>query len=152
MTGYVGTFEDGKLADLPTTEFYDSRHFKAKDRPENYDVGLRVWRLGPTAAEVQYQKLQRDLPKSSSTDEIGDASFRARAGQIEGLVFLVRERGVVVSLTCGTNQCTDPAQVLTIGKLVESRLSDLAAPSVPTPAPLPDPLDETPPDRLKDAE
>lgn len=152
VTGYVGTFEDGKLADLPTTEFYDSRHFKAKDRPENYDVGLRVWRLGPTAAEVQYQKLQRDLPRSSSTDEIGDASFRARAGQIEGLVFLVRERGVVVSLTCGANQCTDPAQVLTIGKLVESRLSDLAAPSVPMPAPLSDPLDETIPDRLKDAE
>ena len=27
VTGYVGKFEDGKLTDLPTTEFYDSRHF-----------------------------------------------------------------------------------------------------------------------------
>jgi hypothetical protein len=32
VTGYVGKFEDGKLADLPTTEFYDSRHFKARAR------------------------------------------------------------------------------------------------------------------------
>ena len=29
VTGFVGKFEDGKLTDLPTTEFYDSRHFKA---------------------------------------------------------------------------------------------------------------------------
>ena len=46
VTGYVGKFEDGKLTDLPTTEFYDSRHFKAVGKPESYDVGLRVWRLG----------------------------------------------------------------------------------------------------------
>jgi hypothetical protein len=152
VTGYVGTFEDGKLADLPTTEFYDSRHFKAKEHPENYDVGLRVWRLGAAAAEVQYQKLLRDLPKASSTEEIGDASFRVRAGQIQGLVFLVRERGVVVSLTCGADQCVDAAQVLTIGKLVESRLSDLPAPSAPSIVPVPGLDDVVPPDRLKGAE
>lgn len=162
VTGFVGTFEDGKLADLPTTEFYDSRHYKAKGQPENYDVGLRVWRLGTAAAEVQYQKLQRELPKAAITDEIGDASFRARAGEIQGLVFLVRERGVVVSLTCGAEQCTDPAQVLTLGKLVESRLTEL--PAAPTPAAPPPSRDETgtetvpglkdapPPDRLKEAE
>jgi hypothetical protein len=152
VTGYVGAFEDEKLADLPTTEFYDSRHFKAKDRTENYDVGLRVWHLGSAAAEVQYQKLQRDLPQASSTDEIGDASFRARAGQIEGLVFLVRERGIVVSLTCGANQCTDPAQVVTIGKLVESRLADLPASAAAVPAPVPGLDDVIPVDGLKEAE
>ena len=127
VTGYVGAFDDGKLADLPTTEFYDSRHFKAQSRPESYDVGLRVWRLGTAGAEAQYQKLAKELPKADLTDELGDASFRARAGEIAGLVFLVRDRGVVVSLTCGTGQCTDPGQLLTLGKLVESRLSDLPA-------------------------
>ena len=55
VTGFVGKFEDGKLTDLPTTEFYDSRHFKAAGKPESYDVGLRVWRLGTAAAEVQYR-------------------------------------------------------------------------------------------------
>jgi hypothetical protein len=152
VTGYVGTFEDGKLADLPTTEFYDSRHFKAKEHPENYDVGLRVWRLGSAAAEVQYQKLLHELPQASSTDEIGDASFRVRSGQIEGLVFLVRERGVVVSLTCGANQCVEAVQVSTIGKLVESRLSDLPASSGPTIVPVPGLDDAALPDRLKEAE
>ena len=132
VTGYVGAFDKEKLTDLPTTEFYDSRHFKAVNRAESYDVGLRVWRLGSAAADAQYQKLRRDLPKADVTDEIGDASFRARAGEIAGLVFLVRERGVVVSLTCGSGQCTDPAQLVTIGKLVESRL-----PELPPAAPLP---------------
>ena len=131
VTGYVGRFEDGRLTDLPTTEFYDSRHFKAEGRPESYDVGLRVWRLGSAAAEVQYQKLQRELPQASTTDEIGDSSFRARAGQIQGLVFLVRERGVVVSLTCGGGQCGDSGQIVTLGKLVESRLPDLPAAAPP---------------------
>lgn len=133
VTGYVGGFDKGKLADLPTTEFYDSRHFKAQRRPESFDVGLRVWRLGTAGAEAQYQKLAGELPKADVTDEIGDSSFRARAGEIAGLVFLVRDRGVVVSLTCGSGQCTDPEQLLTLGKLVESRLADLP-PASPLPA------------------
>lgn len=132
VTGYVGAFAKQKLGDLPTTEFYDSHHFKAEGRPETFDVGLRVWRLGAAAAEAQYQKLRREVPKADVTDEIGDASFRARAGEIGGLVFLVRERGVVVSLTCGSGQCGDPGQLVTLGKLVESRL-----PELPAAAPLP---------------
>src|SRR3569623_1589583 len=79
VTGYVGTFDKGKLADLPTTEFYDSRHFKAQKHPESFDVGLRVWRLGTAGAEAQYQKLAKELPTADLTDELGDASFRVRA-------------------------------------------------------------------------
>ena len=93
VTGYVGKFEDGKLTDLPTTEFYDSRHFKAVGKPESFDVGLRVWRLGPAAAEVQFGKLMSTLPEARATDEVGDASFRARSGGIAALIYLVRERG-----------------------------------------------------------
>jgi hypothetical protein len=137
VTGYVGKFEDGKLTDLPTTEFYDSRHFKALGRPESFDVGLRVWRLGPAASEVQYGKLQTTLPGAHATDEVGDASFRAQSGEIGGLVFLVRERGVVVSMTCGSGQCTEPAQLVKLAKLVESRLPEL-------PAEQPRPAAETP--------
>jgi hypothetical protein len=131
VTGFVGKFEDGKLADLPTTEFYDSRHFKAVGKPEGYDVGLRVWRLGPAASEAQYRKLLEELPGAHSTDEIGDASLRARSGDINGLAFLVRERGVVASLTCGVSQCPEAAQLLKLAKLVESRLPDLPPEPVP---------------------
>ncbi|HEX3905450.1 MAG TPA: carboxypeptidase-like regulatory domain-containing protein [Polyangia bacterium] len=127
VTGYVGKFEDGKLTDLPTTEFYDSRHFKALGKPESFDVGLRVWRLGSAASEVQYNKLMTTLPGARGTDEIGDASFRAQSGEIGGLVFLVRERGVVVSMTCGNGQCPEPAQLAKLAKLVESRLPELPA-------------------------
>ena len=134
VTGYVGKFEDGKLTDLPTTEFYDSRHFKALGKPESFDVGLRVWRLGPAASEVQYSKLMTTLPGAHATDEVGDASFRAQSGEIGGLVFLVRERGVVVSMTCGSGQCTEPAQLAKLAKLVESRLPELP-PEQPRPAP-----------------
>ncbi len=125
VTGYVGKFEDGKLTDLPTTEFYDSRHFKAIGKPESFDVGLRVWRLGSAAAEVQYSKLLGELPGAKAVDEIGDASLRAHSGAVSGLAFLVRERGAVVSLTCGSGQCTEPSMLLRLAKLVESRLPDL---------------------------
>ncbi len=137
VTGYVGKFEDGKLTDLPTTEFYDSRHFKALGKPESFDVGVRVWRLGTAAAEVQYGKLMNTLPGAKPTDEIGDASFRAKSGEIGGLVFLVRERGVVISMTCGNAQCTEPAQLAKMAKLVESHLGDLPPepPRLPAPSP-----------------
>jgi hypothetical protein len=127
VTGFVGKFDAGKLTDLPTTEFYDSLHWRAQGKPESFDVGLRVWKLGPAAAEVQYQRLLAELPGAAAKDEIGDASLRARTGQINGLAYLVRDRGVVVSLTCGTAQCTEAGQLLKLAKLVESRLPDLPA-------------------------
>jgi hypothetical protein len=125
VTGFVGKFEDGKLTDLPTTEFYDSRHFRAAGKPESYDVGLRVWRLGTAAAEVQFKKLMSTLPDAKTTDEVGDTSFRAKSGGIAGLVYLVRDRGIVVSMNCGSAQCTEPNQLIKLAKLVESRLSEL---------------------------
>jgi hypothetical protein len=143
VTGYVGKFDDAKLTDLPTTEFYDSRHFKAAGKTESYDVGLRLWRLGTAAAEVQYRKLLSTLPGAKSTDEVGDASFRAKSGTIAGLVYLVRERGVVISMTCGAAQCTEPGQLVKLAKLVESKLPELP-PEIPTAAP-PAPPEETTP-------
>ena len=58
----------------------------------------------------------------------------------------MRERGVVVSMTCGSAQCTEPGQLAKLAKLVESRLRELPAepPRAPPPAPAPSP--ETAPD------
>ena len=67
------------------------------------------------------------------TDEVGDTSFRARSGGIAGLVYLVRERGVVVSMTCGSAQCAEPAQLTKLAKLVESRLPELPEAGPPPP-------------------
>jgi hypothetical protein len=145
VTGFVGKFEDGRLTDLPTTEFYDSRHFKAVGKGEAYDVGLRVWRLGTAAAEVQYRKLMSTLPEAKTTDEVGDASFRARSGGIAALIYLVRERGVVVSMTCGGSQCTEPGQLVKLAKLVESKLPELPPePARAAPAEAPEHEEEKP--------
>lgn len=127
VTGYAGRFDVGKLADLATTEFYDSRHFKALGKTESFDVGLRVWRLGTAGAEAQYRKLLTELPGASATEEIGDASLRARSGDVLGLAFLQRERGIVVSVTCGVAQCQEESMILRLAKLVDSHIGELPA-------------------------
>ena len=132
-TGYAGEFDIDRLADLPRTEFYDSRHFKARGQTEKYDVGLRVWHLGEAGAEAQYRKLMSQLPGATVFDEIGDQSLRARQGELLGMAFLARQRGVVVALTCGIGQCSEPAVLTRIAKLVEGHLPDLL-PQPPAPA------------------
>ena len=143
VTGFVGKFEDGRLTDLPTTEFYDSRHFRAAGKPESYDVGLRVWRLGTAAAEVQFKKLMSTLPDAKTTDEVGDTSFRAKSGGIAGLIYLVRDRGIVVSMNCGSAQCSEPNQLTKLAKLVESRLAELPPEAGQEPPPSAKPQDES---------
>jgi len=127
VTGYAGKFQVGKLTDLPQTEFYDSRHFKAEGKPESFDVALRVWLLGQAGAEAQYRKLLGELPGAKAADEIGDSSLRAKTAEVTGVAFLLRDRGAVVSVTCGIAQCTDPEMVLRLAKLVESHLGELPA-------------------------
>ena len=41
------------------------------------------------------------LPDAKTTDEVGDARSARKSGGIAALVYLVRDRGVVVSMTCG---------------------------------------------------
>jgi hypothetical protein len=129
VTGYAGKFEVGKLADRATSDVYDSRHFKAKDKPETHDVGLRVWAIGAEAAEAQFRKLLGDLPSAVATEEMGDASLRARGGDVTGFAFLLREKGVVMQLSCGLAQCSEPSMVLRLAKLAESHLPEVKLPS-----------------------
>lgn len=136
VTGYAGDFTIGRLTDRVRSDGYDSRHFRAKGKSEAFDVGVRVWSEETAAAEAQFEKLMGELPAAVATDEIGDRSLRARGGEVLGLAFLLRERGLVVQLSCGTSQCTDPAMVLKLAKLVESHLGELGAPR-PAPAQLP---------------
>ena len=135
VTGYVGEFEVGRLGDLPRTEFYDSRHFKARGQPERFDVALRVWRLPSAGAEAQFRKLLGELPGATPGAEVGDASLRARTEDLLGMAFLLRERGIVASLSCGMAQCTEPSLVLRLAKLVESHVPELVTPSPSDPSP-----------------
>jgi hypothetical protein len=125
VTGYAGEFEVGRLTDRVRSDVYDSRHFKAKGKSEASDVAVRVWLLGSTAAEEQFDKLQTELPAAAPTDEIGDKAVRARGGEVAGLAFLLRDRGLVVQISCGVSQCTDTSMVLRLAKLVESHIGEL---------------------------
>ena len=129
VTGYAGKFEVGKLADRATSDVYDSRHFKASDKPETHDVGLRVWAIGSDAAEAQFRKLLGYLPNAVATEEMGDASLRARGGDVTGFAFLLREKGVVMQLSCGLAQCSEPSMILRLAKLAESHLPEVKLPS-----------------------
>jgi hypothetical protein len=126
VTGFAGEFEVGRLTDRVRSDVFDSRHFKAKGKTtEAFDVGVRVWSLGPAAAEAQFGKLTTELPAAVATEEIGDRSLRARGGDVLGLAFLLREKGLVVQISCGTSQCTEPGMVLRLAKLVESHVGEL---------------------------
>ena len=129
VTGFAGEFEVGRLMDRVRSDVYDSRHFKAKGKPsEAFDVGVRVWALGPAGAETQFRKLTGELPAAVPTEEIGDRSVRAHGGEVWGLAFLLREKGVVVQISCGTSQCTETAMILRLAKLVESHMGELRSP------------------------
>jgi hypothetical protein len=51
--------------------------------------------------------------------------LQARAAEVLGVAFLARERGVVVSISCGIKQCPEMAMLTRLGKLVESHLPEL---------------------------
>jgi hypothetical protein len=125
VTGYAGELTVGRLTDRVRSDVFDSRHFKAKDKSEAYDVGVRVWSLGPAAAETQFEKLKEELPAAKETEEIGDRSLRARGGDVSGLAFLLRERALVIQISCGISQCTDPGMILRLAKLVESHVGEI---------------------------
>ena len=149
VTGYVGEFDVGRLNDLPRTDFYDSKHFKARGQPEKFDVAVRVWRLPTAGAEAQFRKLLGELPGAAPGSEIGDLSLRARTPEVLGMAFLQRDRGVVLSISCGIGQCPDPGLVFRLAKLAESHLPELPPPGGTPPAPPPParPPAGTPPGR-----
>jgi hypothetical protein len=141
VTGYAGEFEVGRLLDHVRSDVYDSKHFKAKDKPEAFDVAVRVWASSPAAADAQFRQLSTELPAPVPTEEIGDKSVRARGGDVLGLAFLLRERGLVVQISCGKSQCTETGMILRLAKLVESHIGELKVPiqKAETPAVLPVP-------------
>jgi hypothetical protein len=124
-TKYDGTFETGPLSDEPDTATYSSQHFKALGRPETWDVAIRVWRLDSGKAQERYDELLTQLPGIAEKDEIASRSFAATEKEIRGIGFLDGPRGVVVLITCGTNQCTAPEDASALGHSVYTKLKQL---------------------------
>jgi hypothetical protein len=113
-TGFDGAFETGPLGDEPDTDQYSSQHFKALGQPESFDVAVRVWNVNPSDAETRYESLATTLPNAEERDEVADRSLRAVEGDIYGVAYLDRARGLVVLVTCGHSQCSSVEQVATL--------------------------------------
>ncbi len=125
ITKYDGRFETGPLGDQPDTSSYSSQHFKAIGRPESFDIAIRVWKVGLSAAQKRYARLLEDLPGASTTNEIADRSLRATQGDIFGVAFLDARRGVVVLMTCGQGQCSSSEDAANIGKKMHENVKKL---------------------------
>ena len=124
ITGYTGAFRQGRLAG-ERSGTYDTFHLRALDRPERYDVAVRLWRAPESALTEKYEEVLNKLPGSKQKDEVGDRSFSVQQGEILGLGFLERAHSVVVLVTCGHGQCTKPDHLLKLARKVEKNLSKL---------------------------
>jgi hypothetical protein len=133
VTGYTGGFKTGRLAGASTDE-YDTYHLRAADRPERYDVAIRLWRLEGDEATKKYEELLNTLPGSKQNDKIADRSFSVTQGEILGFGLLERATGIVVLLTCGKGQCTREAHLQALAKTIAGRLDKLGEEPAPAPA------------------
>jgi hypothetical protein len=131
VTGYAGDFAVEKLADLPTSPSYDSRHFKAVGKAETFDAALRVWKLPPGQADARYAKLLAEVPHAEKKDELGDHSLRGYDGRIVAIAGIDHARGVVIELTCGLDQCRDADQAAALLRRVMARADRLGQTAPP---------------------
>lgn len=124
-TRYDGGFETGPLSDEPDTATYSSQHFKALGRPETWDVALRLWRLDAGKAQERYDELLTQLPGITERDDLASRSFIASENDIRGVGFLDAPRGIVVLLTCGSNQCLTQDDAASLAQTVYTRIKAL---------------------------
>jgi hypothetical protein len=124
-TKYDGGFETGPLSDEPDTATYSSQHFKALGRSETWDVALRVWRLDPGKAQERYDELLTQLPGITEKDDVANRSFIASENDIRGVGFLDSPRGIVVLLTCGSNQCISQDDATALSQIIYGRIKTL---------------------------
>ncbi|MEZ4359756.1 MAG: hypothetical protein R3B48_06210 [Kofleriaceae bacterium] len=151
-TKYDGSFETGPLADEPDTATYSSQHYKAMGRAESWDVALRMWRLGAEGAQERYEELLTQLPNINELDTIATRSFSSSEREIRGVAFLDAPRGLVVLLTCGSNQCSSDEDTAALAETIHQRIEQLfplqptGTPRArqPEPSPSPSPAPATP--------
>jgi hypothetical protein len=124
-TGYDGGFETGPLNDDPDTATYSSQHFKALGRPQSFDVAVRVWQLEAGDAQKRYGALIDSLPKVDERNEIANRSLRASENKIHGVAFLDGQRGIVVLITCGFDQCKNIETAVTLAEHIYANIKKL---------------------------
>ncbi len=148
VTGYAGTFAIERLADLPQTSSYDSKHFRADGKPESYDAAIRVWKLSTLPAMARWEAVRKEVPHAESGHDAGDASIKGYDGKILAAAAIEKSKGLVIELTCGVDLCRDTAQAMALLRRVLGRAErlggDAATPVTKEPEAKPEAKPETP--------
>lgn len=130
VTGFSGRFVRAPLND--PSDATSTAHFRAVDKPERFDVAVRLWRLEPDALAEKFEALKQTLPQVRDLSEPGDRAFMAAQDDIRGLGFLDAATGSVVLLTCGTDLCRSEDHLSRLARRVAERLSGEAPASLPS--------------------
>jgi parvulin-like peptidyl-prolyl isomerase len=119
-------FDAGPMdRDEPTSDTYDSWHFRAIGRAETFDLAVRVWRLPAKELEQRWNEMHAQLPDVHDETGLADASFRASGDDIFGRAYIDRKASIIVLLSCGSGLCASTDQALAIAKLVHERQGSL---------------------------
>ncbi|MCS6911861.1 MAG: hypothetical protein RMK29_12005 [Myxococcales bacterium] len=114
------------LSGEPKGPRYDGVHYRALGRPESFDAALRLWRPGsPEDAEALFSRLAQAIQGHELAGP-ADRTLVAFDGKrrLRGAAALLRERGLVLQVVCGTSLCRrteDATRLLqeAIGRLAE---------------------------------
>jgi hypothetical protein len=148
ITGGVDEMMVDRLEDRPRSTRYDSAHFRAQGRGEEFDAAFRV-ALHDTAADADkdFEAQLAEMPGGRALDPappgLGTRVARGRDGDAEtgilGLLVLDRAQRTTVLFTCGVGLCHDTDALDAIARKVIARLPRVAHPE-PMPAqPKPEP-------------
>ena len=84
-----------------------------------------MWRLDPGKAQERYDELLTQLPGITEKDDVGSRSFNATENDIRGVGFLDAPRGMVVLMTCGSNQCISQEDATALANVIYARIKQL---------------------------
>jgi hypothetical protein len=127
-----------RLDDRPRTVRYDSAHFRAQGRGEEFDAAFRVT-LFDTAgdADKDYEAQLAELPHGQALDPVptglGTRAARGQDGDSEtgivGLLVLDRAQRATILFTCGVGLCHGNEAIEAIARKVIGRLPRVAHPA-----------------------
>jgi hypothetical protein len=158
ITGSLDELMVDRLEDRPRTPRYDSAHFRAQGRGEEFDAAFRISLFDlPADAEKDFTAQLADLPNAQALEPtpqgLGTRAARGRDGDadsgIAGLLIVDRGQRATVLVTCGVGLCRNTDAIDAIARKLLSRLPHVAHPP-PQPRPVekaPDKPSEKPPEK-----
>jgi hypothetical protein len=125
-TNFTGAFEVKDLEDLSRTHFYHGVHLEAVDRPEDWDVSVRVWKDPPGGLDPVSETIRATLPDVPRSAEVTAETWVLDGEDVRAVGFLDREQNVGVLLACRAMQCVDVETAIVLARFIHENLDALA--------------------------